>query len=86
MKKLVLILLLAGIAAGCRTRYDITLSNNVRLTNITKPTLDKATGQYRFKDSGGKEYVVSRTRVRVIEPHDRYSTDEASKFKAPSRR
>jgi len=80
MHRFLLMLLLAGFLAGCKTRYDITLNNGLKISGVSKPVLDPAKGEYRFKYSNGKEGSVKDMRVRVIEPH---GDSDDSKFNAP---
>jgi hypothetical protein len=67
MKSVLLCLagLLAVSAAGCRSRYDLTLSNSVSVTAYSRPKL--VNGYYVFKDSKGQEARVFAGRVRSIE-------------------
>jgi hypothetical protein len=67
-------LVLPGIAAlvllaGCAHRYDITLTNNVRLTNVSKPVLDRNAGVFIYKDVKGNEHKIMAARVVEIDPH-----------------
>jgi hypothetical protein len=69
-------LVLPGIAAlsllaGCAHRYDITLTNSVRLTNVSKPVLDREAGVYIYKDVSGREHKITAARVVQIDPHSR---------------
>lgn len=82
MKKLFLLTMAVALLAGCRTRYDITLNNNVKIVNVSRPTLDKETGLYHFKNSSGQEQSVTSMRVRVIEPH---GDSNEPKFNPPHR-
>jgi len=70
MKKLVLLLFGAGLLCGC-AHYDMTLTNGMRIINVRKPVLNKATGQYDYTDVAGNKRHISRTRVVQIEPHRR---------------
>lgn len=54
---------------GCRSNYDVTLSNGRKFSGVTKPILDKKTGEYRFKTIDGRVGVVHPDNVRLIEPH-----------------
>ena len=62
---LVLVLLCLLTATGCRTRYELTLSNSNKITAYSKPKL--VNGQYVFKDANGREVRVFQGRVRQIE-------------------
>lgn len=60
------LLLLAG--AGCRTRYDITLTSGTKIRGVSKPVLDRQSGYYIFRDAAGRTNAVLSMRVSVIEP------------------
>ncbi len=64
---------------ACHSAYDITLNNGNKITGVSKPVLDKKTGEYQFKTSSGKVMYVKSIRVREIGPHEA----EDSKFVAP---
>jgi hypothetical protein len=84
MKKILFLFLLALVAlSGCKSSYDVTLSNGRIVSGVTKPVLDKVTDQYRFNLPNGKEVKVPAARVRIIEPHDESS---ASKFVVPTQK
>ncbi len=55
--------------AGCAHRYDVTLTNGVRLTNVSRPLLDRESGVYVYKDIAGHKRQVIASRVEEIEPH-----------------
>ena len=61
-------LLLAGLVAGCATRYNVTLTNGRSITAKGKPRLDKASNCYVFKDTAGQQVVVPAMRIREIAP------------------
>ena len=65
-----LFLLTAILATGCKSNYDITLSNGAKITGISKPKLDKKTDRYVYKDAAGVEKSVPAMRVREIQPHE----------------
>ena len=69
MKKTFALLLVAVALVGCKSSYDITLSNGTRFTGVSKPRIDKKTGQYRFKTPDGRIGTFSPANVRLIEPH-----------------
>ena len=48
-RTIVLLLLAAGIGAGCSTRYNITLTNGEVIRSINKPTYDPDQQVYVFK-------------------------------------
>ena len=68
MRRFILLLLSAGLWTGC-ARYDMLLTNSVRITNISRPKLDPAYGVYTYKDVTGAEHHVSAGRVVEIMPH-----------------
>jgi hypothetical protein len=55
--------------AGCAHHYDMTLTNGIRVTNVTKPVLNTDTDQYTYKDVAGNEHQVSAGRVLEIKSH-----------------
>jgi len=55
--------------AGCAHHYDMTLTNGIRVTNVTKPILNTDTDQYTYKDVAGNEHRVGAARVLEIKPH-----------------
>jgi hypothetical protein len=69
MKKLITIVFAAVLLAGCRSGYDVTLTNGMQFTGVSKPKLDHEKGVYTFRNMSGKSYNVPETRVRTIEPH-----------------
>ena len=73
MKKVLPLLVTALLLAGCAHRYDMTLTNGVRVTNVTKPVLNVDSGQFTYKDVAGTERHVSQSRVLEIKPHSRQS-------------
>jgi hypothetical protein len=83
MKYLVVLLSVMVLCAGCRTKYDITLSNGNKITGVSKPVLNKETGFYEFKLANGKQEAVKSMRVRTIEPAG--EEDYRGGFRAPSR-
>ena len=64
----------AALLAGCAHRYDITLTNGERVTNVTKPILHRDDGVFIYKDVTGKEHHVNAGRVVEIGPHSRKNT------------
>ncbi len=82
MKNKVALLLVTVALAGCRSSYDLTLSNGNRITGVTRPVLDKKTEQYHFKLADGRELTIPASRVRVIEPHGESSDPQ---FKTPKK-
>ncbi len=59
----------AALLAGCAHRYDMTLTNGQRVTNVTKPVLKRDVGAYFYKDVAGNVHHVSAGRVVEIAPH-----------------
>jgi hypothetical protein len=55
--------------SGCAHRYDVTLTNNMRLTNVSKPILDRSAGVYVYKDVNGQERRIMASRVVEIDAH-----------------
>jgi hypothetical protein len=64
----------AALLAGCAHRYDMTLTNGIRVTNVTKPVLDRQVGVYTYKDVVGNVKHVSAGRVVDISPHSSKNT------------
>ena len=69
MKKLLSLLLLTTLASGCARHYDMTLTNGVKVSNVTRPHLDKEGGRYIYKDVTGHEREINASRVTQISPH-----------------
>ena len=69
MKKTFALLLMVVALVGCRSRYDVTLSNGTKFTGVSKPHLDKKIGKYRFKTPDGREGAFYPDNIRLIEPH-----------------
>jgi hypothetical protein len=69
MKKVLPVLVVALLLTGCAHRYDMTLTNGIRITNVTKPVLNTDTDQFTYKDVAGNERHVSAARVMEIKPH-----------------
>jgi hypothetical protein len=70
MKSATLLCLIGGIAlnaTGCRTRYDVSMVNGGKFTNVSKPILNKATGYYQFKDRQGNLHQIATGRITGIE-------------------
>jgi len=59
----------AALLSGCAHRYDITLTNGSRVTNVTKPVLDRDIGVFTYKDVAGHEHKLHAGRVVDIGPH-----------------
>jgi hypothetical protein len=60
----------AAFLSGCARHYDMTLTNGMRITNVTKPKLYREEGAYYYKDVAGNVHHVSSGRVVEIKPHD----------------
>jgi len=69
MKKAFALLLMVVALTGCKSTYDVTLSNGTRFTGVSKPRYDKKTDEYRFKMPDGREGNFSPAKIRLIEPH-----------------
>jgi uncharacterized protein YcfL len=69
MKKLITIVFAALLLAGCRSAYDVTLTNGMQFTGVSKPKLNREKGVFTFRNMSGKTYTVPETRIRTIEPH-----------------
>jgi hypothetical protein len=65
LKSLLLAFIGIALLCGCRSRYEITLTNSDKITTFSKPK--RVEGQYFFKDATGQERRVSATRVIQIE-------------------
>jgi len=59
----------AALLAGCARRYDITMINGERVSNVTKPILDRDRGAFFYKDVTGQEHHVFAGKVVEIWPH-----------------
>ena len=64
----------AALLTGCAHRYDMTLTNGARITNVTKPVFDREQGAFYYKDVAGKVHHVSSGKVVEIKPHSRKGT------------
>jgi hypothetical protein len=73
----VLVLLLTG----CM-RYDVTFTNGLKITSVSKPRLNKQTGDYTFVDGSGRKVNVKQGRVLLIQPHQK--SNPKSKLKSES--
>jgi hypothetical protein len=69
MKNTLFLLLGAVLLTGCLHRYDITLTNGMKMTRVSKPKLNKETGLYTFKDIRGQKKTIAGARVVEIAPH-----------------
>jgi uncharacterized lipoprotein YajG len=78
MKKVLPSLVAGLLLAGCAQHYDMTLTNGVRVTNVTKPVLNSDSGMFTYKDVAGNVRHVSESRVLEIKPHSRMSDPAAS--------
>lgn len=83
MKKFVVLSLMVIGLLGCKTTYDITLSNGKKIRGVTKPSLDKKTDQYKFTLQDGREVKVSSSRIRLIEPQ---GDSSEPKFVSPTQK
>ena len=74
MNKVLPMLAAALLLAGCAQHYDMTLTNGVRVTNVTRPILNTESGTYTYKDvTRAPEHHVSQSRVLEIKPHSRHN-------------
>lgn len=55
------------VCVGCRTHYDITMTNGSVIRATSKPTLNER-GYFVFKDVSGQPQEVNKMRVRQIQP------------------
>jgi hypothetical protein len=69
MKRLIAGLAAALMLTGCAHRYDVTLTNGMRLTNVTKPKLDRESGVYTYRDVTGQQRTVVASHVVEIDTH-----------------
>ncbi|MEO5804205.1 MAG: YgdI/YgdR family lipoprotein [Verrucomicrobiota bacterium] len=74
-------LLTAFTLVGCKTSYDVTLSDGKKITGVSKPVLDKTKDQYQFKMADGREVKIYAGRIRTIAPHGESSEP---KFVSPT--
>jgi hypothetical protein len=63
-----LALLLAAALCGC-VRYDMTLTNGGKMTNVRKPVRSQDGTYYTIKTADGKSYTIPASRVVNIAPH-----------------
>ncbi|HUD48110.1 MAG TPA: YgdI/YgdR family lipoprotein [Candidatus Baltobacteraceae bacterium] len=78
MKKVCPLLIAALLLAGCAHRYDMVLTNGIKVTNVTKPVLNTESGQYTYKDVAGNQRRVSQSRVLEIMPHSHRNDVDSS--------
>jgi hypothetical protein len=76
MKKILALLFAITVLTGCKTSYDVTLSDGKKITGVSKPVLDETKGQYQFKTADGQGVKVPASRIRLIEPHGESSAKE----------
>ena len=84
MNKLLLLIFMLSAATlcGCRTRYELTLTNTTHVTAASRPKL--VNGWYVFKDVTGRTNQISQSRVIQIEakgPWDKSGDDFGSRKK-----
>ena len=71
MKKILPIILLALVAcSGCRSTYNLTLTNGDVLTSHGKPTYDPQQARYYYRDIHGQTNSIPASKVREIAPAD----------------
>jgi hypothetical protein len=68
MKKILPVLLLVAVCAGCSTQYRLTLTNGDVITSRGKPKYDAEKGCYYFKDANGETNMIFAGKVREIAP------------------
>jgi hypothetical protein len=59
----------AMLLMGCARHYDLTLTDGTRITNVTKPVLDRQTGVFSYKDVTGHVHQKNAAHVVEIAPH-----------------
>jgi len=64
----------AALLTGCAHRYDMTLTNGYRITNVSKPEFHKDEGAFYYKDVTGKVHHVNSGHVVAIDPHSSKNT------------
>jgi Bacterial protein of unknown function (DUF903) len=64
----------AALLAGCAHRYDMTLTNGARITNVSKPEFHRDEGAFYYKDVTGKVHHVNSGHVVEITPHSGKNT------------
>ena len=64
----------AALLAGCAHRYDMTLTNGTRITNVSKPEFHRDEGAYYYKDVTGKVRHINSGHVIEIKPHSGKNT------------
>jgi hypothetical protein len=69
MKNIVVLLFGAVFLTGCMHNYDMTLVNGMRITRVSKPKFDKATGVYTYTNIKGQKESINAGRVVEIAPH-----------------
>lgn len=62
------LILLAGLVAGCATRYNVTLTSGRTITAKGKPRFDKSRNSFVFKDATGQQVDIPAMRIREIAP------------------
>ena len=68
-------LLLALLAGGCTTRYDLIMNNGTAITSVGKPKL-LPEGYYKIIDMNGQEKFIPKMRVRTIQPSSDSNSDQ----------
>jgi hypothetical protein len=76
MKQIAAIILGACLLTGCAHRYDMMLTDSARITNVSKPILDRDNGVYLYKDVAGNQRYISSGRVIEIKPHSRHDDNQ----------
>ena len=69
MKRILLALACtSALLCGC-ARYDMELTNGMRVMNVHKPVFNKATSEFDYVDAAGIKRHITASRVVQIEPH-----------------
>jgi hypothetical protein len=76
----VVLLFVAIVCAGCRTRYDIRLNNGEVITAKGRPHLDKDRTAWIFTDASGKQNAVPAGRVTEVSPQSIDTDSGTGKF------
>ena len=61
--------LTAAALCGCARRYDVTLTNGGRMSNVRKPVLSQEGGYYTCTAANGQKISIPANRVLSVVPH-----------------
>jgi uncharacterized lipoprotein YajG len=67
----------ALLLTGCARHYDMTLTSGMRVSYVTKPVLDRASGVYTYKDAAGRRRQIDSAHVVRIDPHSNRNLSKA---------